>query len=486
MKLRTRLAAGMGGVLLAMTLGAWVANSLLLEPLYRWQRENEVVGLVRELVAQPYSPERAREVIGRRDPERAVMVYIVGEERQTVFESRPLLGAEDSSPQPGSAGAKPPPPPRSEKDPFYPVSEFHALGAGETATMIKREPGLGGTFLLGLGRFSGGESVIASIPLAGIRESARLSSVVFAVTGLVFLVPALALVFWLSRRITRPLEELSEYTKQLGGLDFRPAPDVSGTEEVTQLGLHMKAMARSLEGEVDRQRALDDMRREFISNASHELKTPLTLIQGFAEGLAEGIADDPAKRAQYLGVILDEVKTMDRHVRDLLELTSWESGARTPDWVSLDAAEVVRTCAERFAARWEGGDAAFDLPPLEVVADRNGLDQIVGNFLTNALDHGAEPPLIRVVLRSTGETWRLEVFNAGPLLPPGEEDCVWLSYHKADKSRRRGFGGTGLGLAIVKGIVATHGGVCGCANEPAGAGPAGVRFWVELPRLPPR
>jgi len=231
------------------------------------------------------------------------------------------------------------------------------------------------------------------------------------------------------------------------------------------------------------------MRRDFIANASHELKTPIALIRGYAEGLSQGVASTPEARAQYIEVILDETVRLNRHVQELLELSLWESGQSPLRRERFDLTELVDEVTARFAPRFREDqmEVTVDTPKsLELDADRESLCQALSNFLTNAIDHGRGPGVVRVSL-TAGSSARLEVANPGAPLPDAAIERVWESYYKTDASRQRTFSGAGLGLSIVKRIIEVHGGSCGCRNQIAQPGEAAsVVFWWEIPLQPSR
>lgn len=234
-------------------------------------------------------------------------------------------------------------------------------------------------------------------------------------------------------------------------------------------------------------RRLEGMRRDFVANVSHELKTPMTAIRGFTEPLLEGgVAEEQA--GEFLRRILANLDRMQHLVDDLLDLARLESGGWTPDLQDVELAAVVRRVWRRFEPRAESRsvDLRIDVQPPgdRVVADPEALEQIVGNLLDNAIRYSPDDETVIVTIRGpddqTGgrDAVRLEVTDSGPGIPTDHVDRVFERFYRVDAGRSRAAGGTGLGLSIVKHLVGAHGGEVGIDSELG----RGTTVWVELPR----
>ena len=220
------------------------------------------------------------------------------------------------------------------------------------------------------------------------------------------------------------------------------------------------------------------MRKEFISNVSHELKTPIALIQGYAEGLQECINDDQASRDFYCEVIIDEADKMNQLVKNLLTLNQLESGSDQVVFEHFDLMEVIQGVVNATAILREQNQISLIVhgqKPEYVWADEFKTEQVLTNYISNAIHYAAGEKHISVKVLPGEETVRVEVFNTGNLIPEQEIPHIWDKFYKVDKARTREYGGNGIGLSIVKAIMDSFHRQCGVRNEENG-----VTFWFEL------
>ena len=318
-----------------------------------------------------------------------------------------------------------------------------------------------------------------------------LNQVSLAIVAFALLIGVAASVL-LARSISRPIQRVQQVSRQVADLDFSARADEQvPIRELADLGRSVNRMSdhlcqtieelrvanARLQEDVDRQRRLEQMRREFIANVSHEMKTPLCLLQMYAENLrnnVEGIDKD-----EYCDVIVDEAEQLSSMVGSMLELSAIENGLSSMAPVPLDLGELSREVLERLApvlahCRVTGpGEGSFP-----VLGDRKYLGLALNNFLTNAAAHTPQGGWLRVELEREAGTVRLTVANQGAGIPPDRLDRVWDSFYKVDEARVRSTGEVhaGLGLAIVKNVIQRHGGRCGVVNLPDG-----VAFSFSLP-----
>jgi len=293
--------------------------------------------------------------------------------------------------------------------------------------------------------------------------------------------------------------KLMAFSKSLAELDFTHRFESRRDDEVAALGRTMNDLSESLERalaelkkkneklreDVRREQGIDRMRREFISSVSHELKTPIALILGYAEGLLENVPGSSADRDSYLEVIIDEARRMDAQVKDLLELSQLESGT-TPLRKSIfdlgALAEEVLSAFE-YVLKERGIIPVLRRAAAPVNADREKTQRAIVNYLTNALSHLDDSKRLEIDISLEDSTAWFSVFNSGTWIPTESLGLIWTSYYKMDAARSRQFGGTGLGLAIVRGIISRHGGTWKAENLPAAADrPAGVLFSFTVPQ----
>jgi two-component system OmpR family sensor kinase len=292
--------------------------------------------------------------------------------------------------------------------------------------------------------------------------------------GIAVLLVAILLGVALSRSITRPITAMTRAAEAMAQGDYGQAIPVEGDDEVGRLATSFNTMAR----EVAR---AHQMERDFVANVSHDLKTPLTSIQGFAQALVDGTVKDAAGQRQAAQVIFEETGRMNRLVCDLLELAKLESGQVTMTREPVDLASVLRECTDGATHRAEQASITLNvrladrLPPLSGDAAR--LEQAFNNLLDNALKYTPAGGQVELsAFPNSDGGIEVSVSDTGPGIPAEDLPRIFERFYRADKARAPG--GTGLGLAIVKEIVQAHGGTIRAASEPG----QGTRFTVTLPR----
>ena len=337
------------------------------------------------------------------------------------------------------------------------------------------------------------------IPMESIMTSAKISNEFILYTIATAILVGIIMIMWLSNRITRPIRELTDLSERMADLVFDAKYTGGGLDEIGQLGDHFNRMSETLEKTIselktannelqrnlDEKTRVDDMRREFLSNVSHELKTPLALIQGYAEGLQDCIADDPESRDYYLEVIIDEAEKMNTLVRKLLTLNQLEFGADTVEMVRFDLGELIegKVTSTRILADQKGASLIYDGPEsVQAWGDEFKVEEVLTNYLSNAINHvddneNGDDRKITVRVSRIEETGKIRtsVYNTGSHIPEEDLDQVWDKFFKVDKARTREYGGSGVGLSIVKAIMESFHQQYGVRNVEDG-----VEFWFEL------
>ena len=220
------------------------------------------------------------------------------------------------------------------------------------------------------------------------------------------------------------------------------------------------------------------MRNEFLGNVSHELKTPIALIQGYAEGLKEGVNDDPESREFYCDVIMDEAGKMNQMVKNLLTLNQLEFGNDEVEFDRFDLVDLIQGVLASCDILIQQAEAKVDFiaeGPLYVWADEFKTEQVVRNYLTNAVHHVDNEKRIEIRVIPKGNVVRVTVFNSGRAIPEEDLSKLWDKFYKVDKAHTREYGGNGIGLSIVKAIMESFHQAYGVQNFDNG-----VEFWFEL------
>lgn len=240
----------------------------------------------------------------------------------------------------------------------------------------------------------------------------------------------------------------------------------------------LKVANNELKKDIEKKEQIDEMRKEFLSNVSHELKTPIALIQGYAEGLKENINEDPESKDFYCDVIMDESDKMNRMVKKLLTLNQLEFGNDVVEMTRFNITEMVEGLVQTNAmlAQQDGVEITFtESQPVYVWGDEFKVEEVLTNYLSNALHHVDGEKQIRISFEQKEDLLRVKVFNTGNPIPEEELDKIWVKFYKVDKARTREYGGSGIGLSIVKAIMDSMNRKCGVENRENG-----VEFWFEL------
>lgn len=302
-----------------------------------------------------------------------------------------------------------------------------------------------------------------------------------------------AVLAWLvSNRITEPISELTQISEQMIHPDFDAKYQGKSKTEIALLGDNINKLSETLEhtiselktannelqNDIENKNKIDEMRKEFLSNVSHELKTPIALIQGYAEGLKEGINDDEENKDFYCDVIIDEASKMNEMVKKLLTLNHPEFGNDPITMERFNIVEVIKTYLHSadILLKQNGITIKFEQEePVYVWADEFKTEEVLGNYFSNALNHCSKEKVIHMKLTQGENCVRVSVFNTGEPIP---EECVphlWEKFYKVDKARTREYGGSGVGLSIVKAIMESMNQRYGVVNYDNG-----VEFWFEL------
>ena len=286
--------------------------------------------------------------------------------------------------------------------------------------------------------------------------------------------------------------ELADISKRMTDLDFDAKFESKGENEIDVLGEHMNQLSKTLEKtiselktannelrrDIEQKEKIDEMRKEFLSNVSHELKTPLALIQGYAEGLKDGINDDAESQEYYCDVIVDEAQKMNTMVRKLLTLNEVEFGQENISMERFNAAELIEGVAQSYSlmVQQKNGELRLNIQnPLYVWSDEFKIEEVLTNYISNACNHLAGERIIEVKTEQIEEKVRISVFNTGKQIPEEDMERIWDKFYKVDKAHTREYGGSGIGLSIVKAIMESINGTYGAKNYSNG-----VEFWIEL------
>lgn len=342
------------------------------------------------------------------------------------------------------------------------------------------------------GIFDDGIRFLIRSPLESIEESAAISNRFLIYVGTLAVAVCILFIWYFSKKLTDPILELAALSERMADLDFEAKYTSGGTNEIGNLGVNFNRMSEKLEStiselksannsllkDIEQKDKLEQMRNEFLGNVSHELKTPIALIQGYAEGLKEGVSDDPESREFYCDVIMDEAAKMNQMVKNLLTLNQLEFGDNEIEFERFDLTAVIRGILQSMEILAQQDDVKVifrETDPVYVWADEFQVEQVVRNYITNAFHHVSLEKVIEVKISVQNEKAKVTVFNTGLPIPEEDVERIWDKFYKVDKAHSREYGGNGIGLSIVKAIMESFHQKYGVHNYDNG-----VEFWFEL------
>jgi len=387
------------------------------------------------------------------------------------------------------------------KDPY--MINMSGSGIGETREIILKtdkytlqkiyDTRLGDYYYELWGTLDCGDSIMLRLAIQGIKDNVTIFNKFITYIGIAITLIGIVVAYIFSSYFTKPIMQLSELAKKMAAMDFDARYEGNDKGEIGILGESMNYMSSRLEQniaqlksanlelqrDIDKKVKIDQMRTEFLSNVSHELKTPIALIQGYAEGLKEGITDDPESMDFYCSVIMDEANKMNMMVKKLLTLNQIEFGDEELIMERFDIIELVSSVvnANELRAGQKGIKIIFNQADehIDVWSDEYKIEEVITNYISNAINHCDFEKRIEVNVKKNGDNIRVSVFNTGKNIPEEDINNIWGKFYKVDKARTREYGGNGIGLSIVKAIMDSYGKEYGVRNLDNG-----VEFWFDL------
>ncbi len=354
-------------------------------------------------------------------------------------------------------------------------------------------------YILLSARLDNGYYLYIKLPLQFIYDSVKISNTfLYLIGGATVIISGIVTMF-IAKRFTEPILELNDIAKRMAKLDFSKKYQENGAEdEINNLGKSINEMSRKLETtikqlrtsntelerDIEEKSKIDEMRRTFISDVSHELKTPIALIQGYSEGLIENVNSDEENRKFYAEVIQDEANKMDKLVKELLELMKLEYGGRKFNNTNFNIVELVNEVIRKSKVMLEENKIKVKFENEEehyVYADEFYMEQILTNYFTNAIKNADEiekEKYIEIKIEEKESAVRISVFNTGKNISEENLNKIWKRFYKEDSSRNREAGGSGIGLSLVKAIMDNYKNKYGVINKYNG-----VEFYFELNKI---
>ncbi len=348
------------------------------------------------------------------------------------------------------------------------------------------------SYLMLFGVLKNGNYICLMAPLEDIENNVAIANRFLIQVSVFAISIGVILIVFMTRRVTTPIKQLANISNRMAHLDFTAHFQPRGNNEVDMLGKHINIMSDKLESTISELKTAnnelrsdielksknEEIRKEFIANISHELKTPISLIQGYAEGLKDGIHDDPESREFYCEVIIDEANRMSTMVKNLLALSELETGKFSQQITRFNLSELVQNILRSMEINFQQNRISLECEFEENVfvwADQSQVEDVFRNYITNAIRYIGGENRIKISFSPKDKYVRVTVFNTGQQIPEESIEHIWEKFYKVDKARTREFGGSGVGLSIVKAIMDSMNCDYGVQNEENG-----VSFYFEL------
>ena len=344
--------------------------------------------------------------------------------------------------------------------------------------------------------FSNGYHIEITSQKDVIKENASIATRVTTIIAVVAMLLALIYISGYAKRFTKPIIKITETANKMSNLDFSQKCEIDRKDEIGVLAdsinklsssldtalTELKATNEQLVSDIEKERKLEKMRQDFVSSASHELKTPIAIIRGYAEGLKINVDEENTAMQEYCDIIMNEADKMNSLVLSLLEASLYSSGMKTLNKEEFELNEFIREYMKAAKPIFEEKDinAKFieTQKPLMVFADKAQIERVLSNYISNACSHARNEKELIVSVSETTEKYRVSVYNSGSSIDDKDKDNIFNSFYRADKAHSRKEGRFGLGLSIVKSIMDMHKCECGFINKENG-----VEFWFQIEKV---
>ena len=440
MKIREKLFFMIFSVIILIAAGIRIMSDFYLEDFYV-KSKIESLKSISELIVNP------RYIIDLEELEREenVTIYIKPLEDEDIYED---LKNEDV-------------------DRFIKNKVIEKLRNGETVVERIKLITYAGEHLILMTKYSEDRVLEIRSPISSIMEAVSITSNYYLrLIGYVMIFGVLLALFF-TKKITDPIIKLKGITKEISELKFDKKFTEKRADELGELGASVNKMGEMLEGiiyelnrandklkeDIEHEKKLEGLRKEFVASVSHELKTPITIIQGYAQGLKEGIATEE-NRDFYCEVIVDETKKIDSLVKELLLISQIEAGYLKINMVELNIGMMIRKIMDKYHYDFEKYNVSYPEKDIIVVGDLKYIERVLENFISNMFRYGKLGGVIEVAIEEVDEKVMIRFRNTVDNLVEEDLREIWTPFYRGDKARSSE--GTGLGLAIVKGVLDNH------------------------------
>lgn len=323
-----------------------------------------------------------------------------------------------------------------------------------------------------------------------LSKSLNLQVLIFTpITIIIFIITAIY-----SDIFTKPILEIRKKTRKIEELNFQGELQLKGNDEIAELGISVNNLSNKIENTMeelkdknlrlqemyDKERENEILRKEFVSSVSHELKSPIAVISGYAQVLEAGVISSKEDLEYYISVINDESRRMQVIVNDLLDLYKLESNTFKLELEEISMDDLLKKIIKKNSMRFEEEEINLKVSyeHLLIHGDAIRIEQAIQNYINNALSHVDKKKILDISLKSYDNTVEISVYNSGNKIAKEDIEKIWKGFVRIDKVRNYKEKRVGLGLTIVKQIVDLHNGICGVENQLDG-----VKFWFRIPAI---
>ncbi len=316
-------------------------------------------------------------------------------------------------------------------------------------------------------RFTGGEEgsiFIVSSMLQILRQTRNMLRDMLITIGIILVITAFIMIFWVYTGVNRPLKRLSAATKRIKEKDFDFKLETSGKDEISDLCRDFDDMRQQLKIQEEEKESFDRQSRELISNISHDLKTPITTVKGYVEGIMDGVADTPEKMDRYIRTIYNKANDMDRLIDELTFYSNIDTNRIPYTFARIDALEYFDDCAEEVGLELHDRNIRFSYlntvePGTEVIADAEQLKRVINNIIGNSIKYmDKEEKEVQLRVFDAEDFVQAEIEDNGKGIENQDLVSIFDRFYRTDLSRNSAQGGSGIGLSIVRKIIEDHGG----------------------------
>ncbi len=304
------------------------------------------------------------------------------------------------------------------------------------------------------------------VEMQSLTEAIRIFNVFLSASAVIYMLIATYISYLMSKKFVEPIQNMNAVTKKIAALDFSDSVEIKTQDELKELGDNINTLSVNLEDtieelthELQNARRLEKLRKNFVSTVSHELKSPISLLQGYAIGLTSDVCKEKEKRDYYATVIAEESEHLGELVNELMDLTQLEAGYITLHKEEFEVSDFLSGILEKYKAANPDINIKYlkPYPKLQVEGDIKLLERVMSNYLSNAIRHVDDKKLIEIESLLKDDHVEVSVFNTGAHIKDESINEIWNSFYRADDTGSRSKGGHGLGLAIVKNIQLAHG-----------------------------